>query len=78
MKRYRFYYNGKLSKSTEVTPERGQKWLDNSQADWSKNLMPQVAKGEFDPNNGSEVTRVSPTELLVTTTGGHKLRWVIL
>lgn len=67
-----------LLKSSEVTRERGIKWLDNRQADWSRNLMPQVADGEFDPNSGSEVIRVSETELHVTTTGGHRLRFVVV
>lgn len=78
MARFRTYLEGKLNKSTEVTIERGTKWLDNTQAEWSRNLMPLTLPGEFDPNNGHEVTRVSPTELLVTTTGNRKLRFVVV
>lgn len=79
MTRFRTYLDGKLSKSTEVSSrERAIKWLDNSQEQWSKNIGPIVAAGEFDPNNVHEVTRVSETELLVTTTGNHKLRFVVI
>jgi hypothetical protein len=73
----RFYYDGKRQKTSsekDVTILR--KWLDNLQADWSRNLAPIVQPGEFDPNNGSEVRRVSEDELYVITTGGHHLRWV--
>lgn len=40
--------------------------------------MPRVAEHEFDPNNASEVTRVSPTELIVITTAYNRteLRFV--
>jgi hypothetical protein len=78
MARYRFYRNGDLQKSASLSTSVGKQWLDNTQEEWSKNLMPQVAPGEFDPNNGIEVNRVSDLELLVTTTGGHKLRWVVI
>lgn len=75
---YRLYVDGKLSKSQRIDKPRAIRWLDNSQAMWSKNLMPLVAPGEFDPNNGHEVTRVSETELLVTTTGNRKLHYKIV
>ena len=75
MARFRTYEEGKLIKSSNCTPEQGAKWLDLCQADWAKNLMPLVLPGEFDDNNGHEVTRVSDTELLVTTTGNRHLRY---
>ena len=78
MARYRTYLDGKLNKATEVTHERGIKWLDNTQSEWSRNLGPLVVAGDFDPNNGYEVIRVSETELLVTTTGNRKLRFVLV
>lgn len=78
MGRYRFYYDGKLSASSRADAQRAIRMIDAAQKDWSRNIMPQVEPGEFDPNNGSEVTRVSSTELLVTTTGGHKLRFVFV
>lgn len=74
--RQRFYYDGKLTKTSKGSLERLRRWLDNMEREWSKNLMPQVAPGEFDPNKGSEVTRVSIDELHVVTTGGHVLRTV--
>lgn len=75
--RQRLYIDGKLTKTTKPnTPETLRKWLDNAQQMWSAHLGPLALPGEFDPNNGHEVTRVSPDELLVTTTGNRKLRIV--
>jgi len=78
MARFRTYVDGKLTKSSETDYTRAVRWLDNIQRDWSSNLGPLVQPGEFDPNNGHEVTRVSEAELLVTTTGNRKLKFVIV
>jgi hypothetical protein len=73
----RFYFDGKLQKTGKPRDiETLRTWLDNIQREWSRNLMPLTLPGQFDPNNGHEVTRVSLDELLVTTTGNHKLRFV--
>lgn len=73
-----FYIDGEKQKRlADYSLERAIKLVDLYQKTWSKNLMPQVKHGEFDPNNGSEVIRESAFELLVITTGGHKLRWII-
>jgi hypothetical protein len=57
---------------------KDERYIDNMEAEWRRNgLHPLVQPGEFDPNNAHEVTRVSRTELQVTTTGGHKLRWIV-
>lgn len=75
--RQRFYLDGKLQKTTKPNdPAKLRVWLDNLETEWSSELGPLVAPGEWDPNNGHEVTRVSPDELLVTTTGNRKLRFV--
>lgn len=79
MYKLRFYYDGKLKHSaTKTDVARVIRNLDAIQADWSRNIMPQVAPGQFDPNNASEVIRESPTELFVITTGSHKLRWILV
>lgn len=74
-----FYIDGHKQKRSahDYSLERAIKLVDLYQKTWSKNLMPQVKPGEFDPNNGSEVIRESAFELLVITTGGIKLRWII-
>lgn len=72
------WFNGKRKAGKTITEDiaRLRKWLDNLESDWRKNMMPMVKPGEFDPNNASEVTRLSPDELLVVTTGAHKLRFL--
>ena len=73
--RQRHYYNGKLTKSSSPRDLATlRRWLDNVQAEWSRNIMPQVKPGEFDPNNASQVNRESLDELSIITTGGHKIR----
>lgn len=76
--RQRFYFDGKLSKTTKpTTVETLRKWLDNIERDWTKRgLLPLTAAGEFDVNGCHESTRISPDELTITTSGGHKLRWI--
>lgn len=75
--RQRLYLNGKLQKTTKAqTPETLRKWLDNAQTMWSSHMGPLVGPGEFDPNHGHKVSRPSQDELLVTTTGGRKLRYL--
>lgn len=75
--RQRLYFDGKLHKTTKPNePETLRRWLDNAEKMWSAHLGPLTLPGEFDPNNGHEVTRVSPDELLVTTTGNHKLHYI--
>jgi hypothetical protein len=77
--RFRIYRNGKLCQSNACDVERGQKWLDNAQQQWEKHAGgPIVGPGEFDPNNAHTVTRVDQNTLEVTTTGGHKLRFVVV
>jgi hypothetical protein len=73
----RFYINGKLHKTSKgLTVEKSRRYLDNIEREWSKHLAPLTLPGEFDFNKGHEVTRVSTDELLVTTTGNKKLRFV--
>lgn len=75
--RQRFYLDGKLTKSSNGTPERLRKWLDNMEQEWTKHgMFPLTAEGEFDLNKAHEVVRVSVDELLITTTAGKKLRIV--
>lgn len=74
--RQRHYVDGKLVRSAAGNPETLRKWLDNMQREWSKHLGPLVQPGEFDPNNGHTVERVSIDELIVVTTGGRVLRTV--
>lgn len=76
--RTRFYYNGKLKYSEPGTLDSLRRRLARIEASWAENIMPQVAPGEFDPNNASEVSRVSADELRVVTTGGHRLHWKIV
>lgn len=73
----RTYIDGTLTKTTKATePAILRRWLDNMERDWSKHLSPLTLPGEFDANNGHKVTRVSPDELLVITTGNRRLRFV--
>lgn len=63
MAKYRFYRDGVLMKSSKVSTDTGKAWIDEHEGHW------QLVDAECD--------RVSPFELIVTTTGGHKLRWVV-
>ncbi len=77
MYKQRFYLDGKLHKTSEKRDvETLRRWLNNLEAEWSANIGPLVEAGQFDPNNGHTITRVSPDELLVITTGNKKLRFV--
>lgn len=68
--RFRFYYNGTLKKSSEVTKERGEKWLDNAQREWSKE----------EDGMGNKITYVNRTtdELEVHIADGAKLKWKLV
>lgn len=79
MYKIQFIYDGqkKRVKQKYATIERACMLLDGIQKEWSKNIMPAVATGQFDPNNATEVIRHSSLVLLVTTTGGHKLSWSV-
>lgn len=71
----RIYVDGKLTRTAKPRDlATARQWMTNMEREWSRNLGPLTLPGEFDPNNGHEVTRVSPDELLVTTTGNKKLR----
>lgn len=78
--KYRTYLDGKLSKTSRDYPlETVRHYLDNIEAEWSKNgMFPLSASGELDINQAHSVTRVSPDELLVTNTAGKKIRWIIV
>lgn len=76
--RYRFYVDGKLKKSSEVTKEIGLKWMNNVQADWERGLQEPIKPGEFDPNNAVFIDRKSLEELEIHTTGGRKLVWKLV
>ena len=75
--RQRLYVDGKLTKSVEGDAAKLRRWLDNAERGWLEHgLNPLTAPGEFDSNLAHEVTRVSPDELLITSTSGSKLRFV--
>jgi len=63
--RQRFYVNGKLERSIKGEAETLRRYIDNAQREWSKNLMPLTAPGEFDFNNGHSVERLSQDESTV-------------
>jgi hypothetical protein len=78
MAKMKFSFDGGRPKVSRDCPEQLlQEQLDRIQAKWSENIMPRVAPGEFDPNNASEVNRVSRNVLEIITTGSHKLVWRI-
>jgi len=75
--RQRLYRDGELSKSVKGAPATLRRWLDNLERDWRRNEgAALVGPGEFDPNMAHTVTRVSPDELIVVTTGNYTLRFV--
>ena len=77
MDRLRFYYDGKLKKSLEVT--NGEWSLDRIESDWRKSgENPLVLPGEFDPNNAHTIERLDVYHLNVVTTGNHKLKWIVV
>lgn len=78
MMRQRTYLDGKLVKSGKPNDaETVRRWLDQTEAHWTRGgMLPLVGPGEFDTNQAHEVTRISPDELHIVTTGGNRLRIV--
>ena len=53
-------------------------YLDNLERDWTRaGLWPLTQSGDLEPNNAHEVTRVSPDELIIVTTSGRKIRFIV-
>jgi hypothetical protein len=78
--RQRTYFDGKLRRSGKPTRQSTlRRYLDNIQADWLRNgLFPLTPAGEAGVNNAHTVTRVSEDELVIVTTEGHTLRFIIV
>ena len=80
MFRLRRYVNGKLVHTSKPQADKTQmlRWIDNYQADWSRHLEDGHRPEMVGTNQGKEVVRLSPDELLVTTTEDVNLRFVII
>ncbi len=75
--RQRYYFNGKLLRSSSGDVVKLRKWLDNVEKEWrGRGLSRYTESGAIDMNEAVSIERVSPDELLITTTADHKIRIV--